>query len=341
MKANLFHSALPARLKQLLFALLLFTTAGVRAQDFHLTHYDAAKIYLNPAMTGMFDGYYRIHANYRNQWSAVATKPFQTAAIAFDMPFGRYGGGVQIMNNRAGYGNYNVLQMNFSGAYDLQLDKGNIHHAAFGMEVGVMQKSVDFGRLTFDNQYSMADGGGFDVSLPNGENYNSERVYLLDISAGGLYYYAKEGSRFNPFIGFSAFHLNRPTETFFGIANKLPIHYIIHAGSRIGINERLQLQARVLQMWQINDKETVVGLLANIYLPNSDSYVIVGPSFRSKDAAIMEVGLKKGPFTYRMSYDVNVSTLKPATNNRGGIEFSVIYIAKRKTPVIAPNCPRL
>jgi type IX secretion system PorP/SprF family membrane protein len=257
------------------------------------------------------------------------------------MPFGRYGGGVQIMNNRAGYGNFNVLQMNFSGAYDLRIDKGNIHHAAFGMEVGVMQKSVDFGRLTWDNQYSMADGGGFDVSLPNGENYNSERIYLLDISAGGLYYYAKENSRINPFIGFSAFHLNQPTETFFGYSNKLPVHYILHAGSRIGINERLQLQARFLQMWQVNDRETVVGLLANIFLPNSDSYLIVGPTFRSKDAAIFEVGLKRGAFTYRMSYDVNVSTLKPATNNRGGVEFSLIYIAKRKTPVIAPNCPRL
>jgi hypothetical protein len=42
-----------------------------------------------------------------------------------------------------------------------------------------------------------------------------------------------------------------------------------------------------------------------------------------------------------LSYDVNVSTLKPATNNRGGIEFSLIYVAKRRVPVVAPNCPRL
>jgi type IX secretion system PorP/SprF family membrane protein len=318
------------------------------AQDFHLTHYDAAKIYLNPAMTGMFDGYYRIHANYRNQWTAITANPFQTAALAWDMPIKRYGVGAQIMEDRAGIGNYNVLQINLSGAYDLQLDKNNFHHAAFGIEAGVMQKSVDFGRLTFDNQYSMSDGGTFQQSIPSGENNNAEHIYLLDISAGGLYYYAKEGSRINPFVGFSAFHLNRPTETFYGASNKLPIHYIVHAGARIGINERLQLQARALFMWQTNAKEMVLGCLANIFLPNSESYLIVGPTFRivgpdykTTDAAIMEVGLKHGSFTYRMSYDVNVSSLKPATNNRGGIEFSVIYIAKRKTPVVAPNCPRL
>ncbi|CAN5249211.1 hypothetical protein BH09BAC5_BH09BAC5_20070 [soil metagenome] len=320
------------------FTLLIIS---VKAQDFHLTHYDAAKIYLNPAMTGMFDGYYRIHANYRNQWSAIASKPFQTAAIAFDMPINRYGVGVQIMNNRAGFGNFNVLQLNLSGAYDLQLDKNNFHHVAFGMEAGVIQKSVDFGRLSWDNQYTISSGGGFDTGMPSGEANSSERRYLLDISAGGLYYFAKETSRINPFIGFSAFHLNKPKESFYGYDNKLPMHFIIHAGGRIGINERLQLQPRFLYMWQTNDHEMVLGLLANIFLPNTDSYLIVGPTFRSKDAAILEVGLKQGAFTYRMSYDVNTSTLKPATNNRGGIEFSVIYIAKRKTPIVAPNCPRL
>lgn len=320
---------------------LALLTLSAKAQDFHLTHYDAAKIYLNPAMTGMFDGYYRIHANYRNQWSAVATKPFQTAALAFDMPIKRYGVGVQIMDNRAGFGNFNVLQVNLSGAYDLRLDKNNHHHLAFGMEVGVIQKSVDFGRLSWDNQYTLAGGGGFDVSMPSGETNNVEKNYLLDIGAGALYYFAKETSRINPFVGFSAFHLNQPKETFYGYDNKLPTRFVVHAGARVGINPRLQLQPRFLYMWQTNDKEMVVGLQANIFLANSESYLIVGPTFRSKDAAIMEVGLKHGAFTYRMSYDVNTSTLKPATNNRGGIEFSVIYIAKRKTPTVAPNCPRL
>jgi hypothetical protein len=94
-------------------------------------------------------------------------------------------------------------------------------------------------------------------------------------------------------------------------------------------------------MWQLNDRELAVGLLANIYLPNSDSYVIVGPTFRNRDAAIFEVGLKHREYTYRISYDVNISTLKPASNNRGGIEFSVIYVAKRKQPAVSPNCPRL
>jgi type IX secretion system PorP/SprF family membrane protein len=320
---------------------VLFCAGSLTAQDFHLTQYDAAKIYVNPAMTGMFDGYYRIHANYRNQWNVVSRNPFQTAAVAFDMPVKRYGWGAQIMNSRAGIGNFNELSITLSGAYDLQCDKNNIHHVAFGMSVTGMQKAVDMGRLTWNNQYSMSQNG-FDQSTPSGEASDiMETDYNVMINAGLLYYYAKEKSRINPFIGFSASNLNQPNESFFGNTSKLPIHYLLHAGARIGIVERLVLNPRVLYMMQTNDRELTYGLLANIYMPNSDAYLIVGPTFRNKDAAIMEVGLKMGQFTYRISYDVNTSTLKPATNNRGGIEFSLIYVAKRKTPVVAPNCPRL
>lgn len=329
-------------MKRLFAIVFAVTGAGaVNAQDYHLTQYDAAKIYLNPAMTGMFDGYYRLHANYRNQWSAVSRNPFQTAALAFDMPVKRYGWGAQVMNNRAGLGNFNELSLTLSAAYDLQCDKRNIHHIAFGMSVTGVQKSVDMGRLTWHNQYS-ASANNFDSSIPSGESSGAvETDYNMMINAGLLYYYAKEGSRINPFVGFSASNLNQPNESFFGYTSKLPIHYIVHAGARIGITERFVLNPRVLYMMQTNDRELTYGLLANIYMPNQDAYLIVGPTIRNKDAAIMEVGLKLGQFTYRLSYDVNISTLKPATNNRGGIELSVIFVAKRKVPVVAPNCPRL
>lgn len=320
---------------------VVISALSAEAQDYHLTHYDAAKIYLNPAMTGMFDGYYRIHANYRNQWSAIGDYPFQTAAVAFDMPVKRYGWGAQLMNNRAGIGQFNELSITLSGAYDLQCDKANIHHVAFGMAVAGVQKSVNMGRLSWDNQYTMAQNG-FDMSIPSGEaSAMMERDYNLMINVGALYYYAKENCRINPFIGFSASNINQPNESFFGYTSKLPVHYIVHTGARIGITERLVLNPRVLYMKQTNNQEFVYGVLANIYLPAQDAYLICGPTFRAKDAAIFEMGLKMGQFTYRLSYDVNISTLKPATNNRGGIEFSLIYIAKRKIPVVAPNCPRL
>lgn len=342
----------------LLFGAGLVTSLSVRAQDFHLTHYDAAKIYLNPAMTGMFDGFYRVHANYRTQWSSIIDKPYTTAALAYDMPIKRFGFGAEIMNNHAGTGNFNVLSVMLSGAYDLRCDRGNNHHVAMGISAGVIEKSVDMTRLTFDNQYTQSGGGSFDSNLPSGETFRSESAWMPDAHAGVLYYYAKEKARVNPFVGISAFHLNNPTETFFGSNNKLPVRWVTHIGGRININDVWQLQPRLLRMWQTNDRETVFGLLGSYYLKESDAFLIFGPTFRlsgpmfsqskqaalgplEDDASAIELGLKYGRFTYRVSYDYNMSTLKPVSNGRGGIEFSVIYIARKSQPVVAPNCPRL
>lgn len=337
---------------------MLAISFAAPAQDFHLTHYDAAKIYLNPAMTGMFDGFYRIHANYRSQWRSVATKPFTTGALAFDMPVKRFGFGAQIMNNRAGAGNFNVMSLVLSGAYDLRIDQANHHHVAFGMGAGVMQKSVDFARLTWDNQYTQANGGGFDTNINSGERYANDVAWIPEANAGLLYYYANEKARINPFVGLSAFHVNRPNESFYGASNKLPVRWVLHMGGRVGITELIQLQPRFLRMWETNDRETVVGLIGSYYLKESDAFLMLGPTFRlsgpmfsdskqarlgplEDDAYAIELGLKWRSFTYRVSYDFNMSSLQPVSNGRGGIEFSVIYVARRSTPVVAPNCPRL
>ncbi|MBK7817723.1 MAG: type IX secretion system membrane protein PorP/SprF [Sphingobacteriaceae bacterium] len=111
------------------------------AQDFHLSMYDAAPIFLNPAMTGLIETKMRAHAHYRTQWSAIAFKPFTTALVSFDMPTKTkwsYGG--QISNMRAGISNYNVLEVIGSGSYLLPLDKEKYHQLSLGMHLGVKKR---------------------------------------------------------------------------------------------------------------------------------------------------------------------------------------------------------
>ena len=86
--------------------ILLLLTIGlmfnqVKAQDFHLSQYDAAALNANPAMTGVFKGDYRIHGHFRTQWMAIATNPFTTGLISFDMNKGKWGFGGQLANFRA------------------------------------------------------------------------------------------------------------------------------------------------------------------------------------------------------------------------------------------------
>jgi type IX secretion system PorP/SprF family membrane protein len=290
-------------------------------------------------MTGMFDGQSRFHFHYRTQWAAVATKPFTTGGISFDMPVKKFGLGLQIMNYRAGAGGYNVSSALFSVGYDVVFDNSNAHHLALGAQGGILQKSVDVSALTFGNQYIGDNGGSFATGISSGETGSSFMV--SDFNAGALYYYAKEGSRLNPFIGFSAFHLTEPNESFMGANNKLAMEYFIHGGTKINVNEKIQLLPKFIYMKQLSSQEVTVSLLLHYFMKDADTYLIFGPTYRNNDAAIIEAGIKKGKYIARVSYDVNTSTLKTASSSHGGFEISLTYIAKRSKPNPLANCPRL
>jgi type IX secretion system PorP/SprF family membrane protein len=319
---------------------LAFSVNTAHAQDFHLSQYDAPPLFLNPAMTGMFDGKFRIHAHYRTQWAAVATKPFTTMGLSFDMPVKKFGVGLQVMNYRAGAGDFNVLSALLSVGYDVVFDEAKNHHLALGVQGGIVNKSVNYNKLTFGNQYTSANGGGFDTGLPTGEMYSNTSLLIADINAGFLYYYAKENVRVNPFVGLSAFHLTQPNESFYDKTNKLPIRYYVHGGLKINVNEKIQLLPKGIYMKELNATEYTATLLLHYYLKD-DTYLIFGPTYRSKDAGIIEVGLKKGQYTARVSYDINTSSLKTVSNSRGGFEISLTYIARRSKPNPLANCPRL
>jgi len=204
--------------KNILFVLLLVFEAI--AQDFHLSLYDFAPLHLNPAMTGVMDSKIRVHGHYRNQWNSIATKPFQTMLASLDLQsVKRWSFGGQLCNMRAGVGNYNVAQFVFSAGYFIPLDKMRAHNLSFGLQAGLNQKRISPKLLTYDSQWTNSEGGKFDTNLPSGENFSSPVFFHEVVNFGLLYYYGKQQSRFNPFIGISAFNLTQPKETFVGSQN--------------------------------------------------------------------------------------------------------------------------
>lgn len=321
----------------------VFCLIGVfgRAQDFHLSMYDAAPIFLNPAMTGVFEGDWRLHAHYRTQWKAVNFKPYTTGLISFDMPKNKWGFGGQIANYRAGIGNYNVLQGLVSTAYTTPLDAKKQHNLSFGIQAGLTQKSVEYQLHTYNNQYVTRDGGGFDQSLSSGESFAGQRDYLPDVNAGLLYFFAKQQSKVNPFAGLSVFNLLQPTETFLGNKNKLPLRYYTHIGARINLTEQLYLIPKVLWMQQLKFNEQTYALDAGYYLKDPELYLLAGGVFRKGDAAIAYLGLKKFKFIFKVGYDINLSTLTVASGGRGGFEVSFTYLSRKEDPKTKKICPRL
>lgn len=323
--------------------LFLSLALGAKGQDFHFSQYDAASLNLNPALTAAFRGDTRIHGQYRNQWSAVATKPFTTYLVGVDLNKGQWGFGGYIANRRAGQGNYNVISVLPSASYKHLLGKDKKYHKmSYGLQVGAFQKSVSEDQLTFEQQYVQSNGGDFDPTIPSGENFAGNSTFNLDVNVGVVYSYVNPFSRLNPFIGITAFHVNLPNETFLGIKNKLPIRLQAHLGSRISITERLAVTPKMFFQYQDNVNEITYGFLGQYHLKNPNFFLLFGGTYRSeKDAAIAEIGAKYGSFMGRISYDINLSSLSTITNGRGASEFSLTYIFSKPKKYPLEKCPKI
>jgi type IX secretion system PorP/SprF family membrane protein len=326
-----------------LIAILISALLGkVIAQDFHLSMYDAAPLFLNPAMTGLIDTKMRAHIQYRTQWSAVAYKPITTGIVSFDMPSkGKWGFGGQISNMRAGLSNYNVLQILGSASYAVPIDKAKYHNLSMGLQAGVTQKRAEYQVLSYDSQWSNASGGSFDRSLPNNENFARGVQFQEVVNFGLLYYYSKQQSRINPFLGISGFNLTRPRETFFGSDNRLPMRFYMHGGVRVNVNELFYFIPKVLVMIQDKVVEQTYAVDAGYYMKGEKFYLLAGYIFRPGDASVGYIGLKKDSYIIKMGYDVNTSSLRSTSKARGAFEISLTYMGKTKKVQDIKNCPRL
>jgi len=70
--------------KNLLTLLVCVAMASAsRAQDPNFSQFFASPLTLNPALTGKFDGSFRVAGNYRNQWPTI-NNAFVTKTVSVD-----------------------------------------------------------------------------------------------------------------------------------------------------------------------------------------------------------------------------------------------------------------
>ena len=57
-----------------------------------------------------------------------------------------------------------------------------------------------------------------------------------------------------------------------------------------------------------------------------------GLYYRTRDAGYIVAGMDYDNWRVGLSYDLNISDLRPASNGRGGLEISVVYIMRKIQP---------
>jgi len=335
-------------MRKLTCTLLILTVAVLgRAQDPNFSQFFVSPLTLNPALTGKFDGLFRIAGNYRNQWPSISNAfTTYTTSVDFNIlktripEFDQFGVGILALSDKSGNG---ALQNNYAAlslAYHKALDENGYHQIGLGFQGAYINKRLDVTKVYFQDQLTANGWTGITSEVFNTPQLN---VTYLDVNMGVLYNGTSNGKN-NFYAGGSWYHINRHQESFHGANYLLEPRVTLQAGGMIPVGEYNGLHFSALHSRQAGAVNTVLGGAYMLGLNQDESNptnLYMGSWFRFGDAFIPYVGLEFGNFRIGATYDVNVSSLKPASNMRGGAEFSLIYIKRPNDPNVKKlNCPK-
>jgi len=329
--------------KQLLLLVLIGFSSTVFGQvDPHFSQYYIYPSFLNPALTGIFNGTARFSAIYRNQWNAIST-PFTTRGLSADFTTNKnINVGVGLINQTAGNGGYSFSSGNINIAYTgVNFGKQGFGRVVLGIQAGLIDRRFNPSKLSFGDQWNPVTG--YSPFNPTSEVFQNTSATSLDFGAGALFYDANPTRKANLYFGGSIAHLTRPEENFFNSTpGRLPFRIITHAGARISVSERFSITPNALYLSQGNAKEIMIGAFFNLALSDQNQ-LLLGANYRLNDAISPYLGITIKTTMIGISYDANTSKLGSQVSGTNAFEISISFFSpkKIKTPEIDFVCPRL
>jgi type IX secretion system PorP/SprF family membrane protein len=314
----------------------------VQAQDIHFSQFSEAPLWRNPSLAGIFTGDVRVQAVYRDQWNSV-TNAYRTGSMnaEYKLPVGKVNDfvtvGMQVLYDRAGTIGWTSTHVLPALNYHKSLSTQNNRYLSLGFMGGLVQRRFDPSKMTTNSQY---DNGGL------GENLANSQYSYLDGSVGMSY---NSNLNFNPdntfYIGAAYHHFNRPNNSFYRNATiELHPKWVFSGGLKLSVSDYAYLTVQADHSRQGGFAETMAGIMYGLKLgedPDNPAYTLHAGSFlRWNDALIPVIKIDYTPFSVALSYDVNISKLKPSSYGRGGFELSVSYIGFLKRNEGYLLCPK-
>ena len=327
-----------------IFTLLFFSAGNIQAQDPHFSQFFASPLTLNPAFTGKFDGDLRVAGNYRNQWPSI-NRAFTTTSVSVDFPILKnsiayndtWGVGVMGYSDQSANSAVKFNYLTVSTAFHKGLDEDGYHQLGASFQGTYSNMMVDVSGLKFEDQLTPFGFTGVTTEVFNNSTLKSS---YFDLNAG-LLYTGSSSDQNNFYAGISMYHINRPKQQFTGAFYVLNPRTTFHAGGYFPVGQTGTLHLSGLYSTQAQANETVIGGAYQFMVMDGEkpTSLYVGTWMRLKDALIPYIGLEFSDFRLGLTYDVNTSSLKPASQSRGGIELSLIYIKKQPDSRGLP-CPK-
>jgi type IX secretion system PorP/SprF family membrane protein len=327
----------------LFLASVLMAFCGL-AQDLHFSQFFEAPLYRNPALAGIVAADVRVQTVYRSQWNSIANA-YKTTSLNAEYKLPVSGDdfltiGAQVFHDKAGTTNLTTTQFLPAVNYHKSLSTERNVYLSLGFMGGFVQRSVDRSKMTTNSTYE-GQGDGETSMLQS-------RYTYMDGSAGvSLNTQLNDNPENNLVLGVAYHHFNKPKSSFYN-SNDVSVHpkIVLSADARFSLNDQFTATVYNDHVRQGAYRETMSGALIGYkigaYTDEPDMVLRAGSFYRWGDALIPVLQLDYRPFSFSVSYDVNMSNLAATSNGRGGYELSVTYagfLDRENSSANAVRCP--
>lgn len=319
------------------------------AQDYHYTQNYSLITLENAANVGNMDydhigRKYRAQVLYRNQWRSIQSPfvksktPFETYRACADGLFqikkihdhDFIGLGFNVLNEKSGDLGLSNVKSELAFSYNIRLDNSSFHYLSLGVAPTFTQRSFGFSNMTTDNQWN---GREYDSSLPTGEVRFANTRRFADFNLGLIYRNTNVLKKFNYTVGLALFNVTEPNYNFVS-ENNLHQRVLIHNSGlyRLKPERNFYYYTYFWNQGELRELNTIMyKTIASA--SNSNSFTNLGLGFRftgglpqiSNDALSVHFIQDFQNIRFALSYDLNISKLRNASNIRGGIELTLTY----------------
>ena len=343
----------------ILFGGLFWSGLFLQAQDQQFTQFYSAPLTLNPALTGAFDGKFRVSAIYRDQWRSILDNPYVTFSTAMDPRFGvRWRGakrkdaaalGLMFYSDKVPGFDFSTNQISISGAFHKALDLASRQFLSIGIQGGIAQRGINYEDLTFSDQFNGTDN----YSDLTAEQLPENTYSYADFSVGLNYSVAPRGGT-HLFVGAAMHHFLQPSVSFYDQVedgtpdNQYLVRYSAQVGLHVPLGDKVQLlpranismQGQHMVMNAGTNFRFVLSEYANVALhlggwvrPVRDELDEFGI-----DAVVAMIGVEYSNVLFGFSYDANLNDLTNSRQGQGAFEISVAYLGEYENDAVL--CPK-
>jgi len=339
-------------MRKILVIILFCSPQLLLSQDFSFSQFYEMPMLRNPALSGIFNGDIRVSSVYRNQWGSISV-PFQTRAIGVEykksineQSNSYYTLGLQMTYDKAGDLALKGTQILPVITYHQSLSNNNDTYLSGSFMLGRVQSNFDPSKAMLDDQFV---NGSYSPGNVSSQTFTNTGRSYTDMSAG-LVFSSNYGEDSRFYIGTALYHLNKPKLNFFdndANVSQAP-KVVFNAGLSTPVTERSQIIAYVDYYQQAGNKQLFGGMLyessITSYLDDADNIKLsFGTFYRWNDALIPAFKIQAFKLMLGLSYDINVSQLRTASQLRGGMEITLSFLGFLKGESSSRNkvrCPR-